>query len=216
MVALDSILSIFTFFLAFDTAVASHQTLVRRAVDSFHLEAARRTHSLAKDLRVAFDGIFPRAVSSSQPEHVVYCKPARQVPLSVGWSGGGEYNGTSSMSIIGTRTSTKNHPTSTGTSSSPSVTSPWKLISSYVRVPLSLIIAYLDPHLIFAEWVEFLRWMEFFHWCRSDKWFVPIFSVDRFTVHHSSDLGNVNYVDESTAVRLFIGFHSHNVLIVGS
>jgi len=128
MVALDLI---FTIFLALDTALASHQTLVRRAVDSLHLEAARRTHSLAKDLRVAFGGIFPRAVSSSQPEHVVYCKPARQDP-QVGWSGG-EYNGTSTpMSIIGTHTPTKNHRTSTTTTSSfPTSTSPWKLIDSH-------------------------------------------------------------------------------------
>jgi len=131
MVALDSILRISAIFLALDTALASHQTLVRRAVDGLHLEAARRTHSLAKDLRIAFGGILPRAVSSSQPGHVVYCKPARQVPLG---SGGGRVNGTStSMSIIGTRTSTKNHPasTKTSTSSSPTATSAWKLIDSH-------------------------------------------------------------------------------------
>lgn len=131
MVALDSILRISTIFLTLDTAQAYRQTLVRRAVDSIQLEAARRTHSLARDLRIVFGGIMPRAVSSSQPGHVVYCKPARQVPLSVGSGGVGTRNGTSTL-IIGTRTQTTSRPTSTktGSSSSPSVTSPWKLIDS--------------------------------------------------------------------------------------
>jgi hypothetical protein len=139
MVALHSVLRTSTVFLALDAALASRQTLVRRAIDGLHLEASRRTHSLAKDLRVAFGGIFPRAVSSSQQGHVVYCKPARQVPLSPGSSGGSEYNHTStSMSIIGTRTRTPtSHPTKASTSLSPTATSPWKLIDSHVRVPLN-------------------------------------------------------------------------------
>lgn len=133
MVALHSVLRTSTVFLALDAALASRQTLVRRAIDGLHLEASRRTHSLAKDLRVAFGGIFPRAVSSSQQGHVVYCKPARQVPLSPGSSGGSEYNHTStSMSIIGTRTRTPtSHPTKASTSLSPTATSPWKLIDSH-------------------------------------------------------------------------------------
>jgi len=131
MLALDTILRISTVILALDTALASHQTLVQRAVDNLHLEANRRSNSLAKDLRVAFGGIFPRALTSGQSGYVVYCKPSRQVPLSGGSGGGGEYNGTS---IIGTRTSPTTHrPTSTetSTSSSPTVTSPWKLIDSH-------------------------------------------------------------------------------------
>jgi hypothetical protein len=136
MVALDLILRISTIFLALDTALASHQTLVRRAVDGLHLEAARRTRSLAKDMRMAFGGILPRAVSSSQPGQVVYCKLARQVPLS---SNGGSSNGTStSMSIIGTKTP-KARPTSTktSTSTSPTVSSSWRLIDSNVRIHLN-------------------------------------------------------------------------------
>ena len=138
MVAFDLILRISTILLAFDTALASHQTLVQRAVDGLHLEAARRTRSLAKDLRIAFGGILPRAVSSSQAERVVYCKLARQVPLR---SNGGSLNVTStSMSIIGTKTSTKIRPTSTksSTSPSPTVSSSWRLIDSHVRMPLNV------------------------------------------------------------------------------
>jgi hypothetical protein len=175
MVALDSILRVSTIFVALDTALASHQTLVRRAIDNLHLEAARRTHSLAKDLRLAFGGIFPRAVSSSQPGHVVYCKPARQVPLSAGSGGGSEYNSTStSMSIIGTRS----RPTSTktGTSPSPTVTSSWNLIDSHVRILfVPYILIFRQSYTTSAEWVEFLRWLGFQHRRRSDAWFVPFF-----------------------------------------
>jgi hypothetical protein len=163
MVALDLILRISTIFLALDTTLASHQTLVRRAVDGLHLEAARRTHSLAKDLRVAFGGILPRAVSSSQ--HVVYCKPARQVPL--GSNGGSARNGTSiSMSNIGTRTpvATKGLPTSTQTSagSSPTGTSSWRLIDSHVRMPFIEYLFHPDIHPILQSGSNFFDGWDFF------------------------------------------------------
>lgn len=173
MLALDLILRISTVILSLDTALAFHQTLVRHAVDSLHLEVNRRSNSLAKDLRVAFGGIFPRALTSSQSGHVVYCKPSRQVPLSGGSGGGSEYNGTS---IIGTRTSPTARPTSTetSTSSSPTVTSPWKLIDSHVYIFLIQHIVH-PTYQTYLEWVKFLRWLGFLHRFRSDEWLVLFF-----------------------------------------
>jgi len=128
MVALNSFLQICTILLAIDKAHASHQILVRRVVDGLQITAARKTHNLAKDLRVAFDSILPRAVSSSQPRHVVYCKPARQAPFSPG-------GGTNKTSVSLTRTgSTTRRPTSTqvGSSPTPTATSSWRLLESHV------------------------------------------------------------------------------------
>jgi hypothetical protein len=164
MVAFGLIFRISTIFLALDTALASHQTLVRRAVDGLHLEAARRTHSLAKDLRIAFGGILPRAVSSSQPGHV-YCKLARQVPLQ---SNGGSNGTSSSMSIIGTRTrtrtTTKGPPTSTksSTSSSPTVSSAWRLTETHVRMPFVGCLVYPAVHLILQSGSNFFDGWDFF------------------------------------------------------
>jgi len=127
MVALDLILRISTTFLALDTAFASHPALVRRAVDGLHMEAARRTRSLARDLRTAFGGILPRAGSSSQQGHAMYCKLASQVPLR---SEGGSSNHTSTptgtKTTIGRPSSTK-----TGSGSPPTSSSSWKLIESH-------------------------------------------------------------------------------------
>jgi hypothetical protein len=131
MVALNSFLQICTILLAIHKAHASHQTLVRRVVDDLQITAARKTHNLAKDLRVAFNSILPRAVSSSQPRHVVYCKPARQAPFSPGSSGGGTNN--TSVSLTRTGSSTR-RPTSTrvGSSPTPTATSSWRLLESHV------------------------------------------------------------------------------------
>lgn len=130
MVALNPFLQICTILLATDRAHASHQTLVRRVVDDLQITAARKTHNLAKDLRVAFHSILPRAVSSSQPRHVVYCKPARQAPFSPGSSGGGT---NTSVSLTRTRSTTR-RPTSTqvGSSPTPTATSSWRLLESHV------------------------------------------------------------------------------------
>jgi len=138
MVCLTSISRICTILLVIYTAQAS-QTLVRRTVDGIQLEAVRRTHSLAKDLRIAFGGILPRAVSpSSQPRNVVYCKPAKQAPVTAvpGGATVKHGNATISASIIGTGTitvtRTTNRPTTkTGSSPSPTVTSPWSLLESH-------------------------------------------------------------------------------------
>ena len=134
-----SISRICTILLVIHTAQASRKTLVRRTVDGIQLEAARRTHSLAKDLRIAFGGILPRAVSSSsQTRNVVYCKPAKQAPVSVG-PGGATVSHGNATSIIGTgtmtvtRTTGRSTATKTGSNPSPTATSLWKLLESHVR-----------------------------------------------------------------------------------
>lgn len=136
MVALNTILQICTILLAIDKTNASHQTLVRSVVDGLHITAFRKTHSLAKDLRVALNSILPRAVSSSQQKHVVYCKPAKQAPYSAGSSGGGKNNTSVSITRGGSAT---HRPTSTKAGSSPTatVTSSWRLLESHVRLSVS-------------------------------------------------------------------------------
>jgi hypothetical protein len=130
MVALTSILPISLILLAIEPAEASQHTLVRRAFDSFHGEAARQTHSLARDLRVAFGEILPRSLSSSPEPRHVYCKKGRpQAPFS--------YPGNSTTG--GGGSTTRSRPTSTKGSKPPANTgappnvpsSPWKLIESH-------------------------------------------------------------------------------------
>lgn len=116
-----------------------------RALKSVHRTTARHTHSLARDLRVAFGGVLaPRAAGPSSSSssalinnHVVYCRPGKQGGGN-GGNGGGvvQGNGTSSVtasgsgsthssSTSGTRTATVATPISTQTSS------PWKLQQSH-------------------------------------------------------------------------------------
>ena len=131
--------------------------LVRRA----HESAMRRTHSLARDLRVAFGRVLPRAEtddSTSNNGRVVYCKPGNQGVLDGPKTGGGEGSGSgigsggNSTSTAGpqgtsssrgsstrTRTSTSAQPTATA------VDSPWRLTNSYVSCLLSLLHLNFDP-----------------------------------------------------------------------
>ncbi|KDR85293.1 hypothetical protein GALMADRAFT_234074 [Galerina marginata CBS 339.88] len=114
-----------------DLSIASgSKVLVPRVLDSLHRNAARKTHNLAKDLRVAFGGILvPRADLS---QHVVYCKPGKQVTFGSGTSTTVGSSGNATASASGTR-----HPTSTSSKlgSSPTPTSPasspWRLVNSY-------------------------------------------------------------------------------------
>jgi len=125
MIAVKSF--IFYLVLLLDLSLASN-TLVPGVLHSLHQNTARRTHNLAKDLRVAFRGILvPRADSR---EHVVYCKPGKQVHFGGGNNGG---NTTATASISGI----SRHPASTSTNpgSSPTASvlpsSPWKLVNTY-------------------------------------------------------------------------------------
>jgi hypothetical protein len=106
-----------------DLSLAS-KTLVPRVLNSLHQNAARQTHNLAQDLRVAFRSILvPRADAD---QHVVYCKPGKQAPSGGGTSGSG--NATTSAS------GTSRPPTSTSSNAGSSPTassSPWNLVNSY-------------------------------------------------------------------------------------
>jgi len=190
MVAFDLVFRISTIFLALDVALASHQTLVRRAVDGIHLEAARRTHSLAKDLRIAFGGILPRGLSSSQPGHV-YCKLGRQVPLQ---SNVGSNGTSSSMSIIGTRTATttttKRRPTSTrsSTSSSPTISSAWGLTDTLVRMPFVGCHVYPAVHLILQRGSNFFTGWDFF--TGADPTHGSFFGYRYAILHHRTTFRN--------------------------
>jgi len=89
---------------------SSKNTLVSRAVHGIHQRAIRHTHSLARDLRLVFDGfLVPRA--SSNLQRVVYCKRGDQSPL-----------------ISSSPTATTSGSTPTPTPTSPS---PWILANSY-------------------------------------------------------------------------------------
>jgi len=124
MIAFNTFL-IYIFFLI-DLSLAS-KSLVPRVLHGLHHSAAQRTHSLARDLRVAFDGILASRADSNQ--NVVYCKPGKQVPLAAGTSGNGSISGSAAASASGTSqratTTAKAGPGPTASSS------PWKLVSSY-------------------------------------------------------------------------------------
>ena len=189
MVCPTSISRICTILLVVYTAQAS-QTLVRRTVDGIQLEAARRTHSLATDLRIAFSGILPRAVSpSSQPRNVVYCKPAKQVPVSVG-PGGATVTHGNATSTVGTgtvtrtRTTGRSTATKTSLSPSPTATSPWNLLESHVSYP-QVYIYRCSNFVDVTEWNHILRRLGLRHLCRSNAWFVQPFSLDNPPIHDS-------------------------------
>lgn len=188
MVCPTSISRICTILLVVYTAQAS-QTLVRRTVDGIQLEAARRTHSLATDLRIAFSGILPRAVSpSSQPRNVVYCKPAKQVPVSVGPGGATVTHGNATSTITGTgtvtrtRTTGRSTATKTSLSPSPTATSPWNLLESHVSYP-QVYIYRCSNFVDVTEWNHILRRLGLRHLCRSNAWFVQPFSLDNPPIH---------------------------------
>ncbi|KAF9524068.1 concanavalin A-like lectin/glucanase domain-containing protein [Crepidotus variabilis] len=112
-------------------------TLVRRAVRNLHRHAADQTHSLAKDLRMAFGGILPRANDpNADSGHHVYCKMGRkQTPFSTPPSS----DGNSTTTAVGGAASTtkKGGPKTTTTKggSAPTATnaptSSWKLTESH-------------------------------------------------------------------------------------
>lgn len=117
--------------------------LVRRA----HESAVRRTHSLARDIRVAFGRVLPRAeTDSDNGGRVVYCKPGgKQTVLDGPKNGGGEGSGSgigssgNSTSTSAPQGSSSSRGSSTRTRSSTSaaqptataVDSPWRLTNSY-------------------------------------------------------------------------------------
>jgi hypothetical protein len=111
------------------------QRLVPRVVQAIHHRAARHTHSLARDLRMAFGGIFAPRADTGASRHVVYCKPGKQVTFG-GGSGGGSSNSTLSSTLSGA-SRISGRPTSTSASSKPTSTipasSPWKLVESHVN-----------------------------------------------------------------------------------
>lgn len=114
---------------------SASKTLVPGVIHSLHKRAARQTHSLAHDLRVAFQGILvPREVTNN---HVVYCKPGKQTTFG---GGGGVVNSSSTASTSrssGSSTSRRTGGSSTKTGSSAAATatvsSPWNLVNTYVR-----------------------------------------------------------------------------------
>ncbi|KAH6916775.1 endo-1,3(4)-beta-glucanase [Coprinopsis sp. MPI-PUGE-AT-0042] len=117
--------------------------LVRRV----HASAAKRTHSLARDLRVAFGHLIPRDVDDEYNKRpVVYCKAGGQTVLQnpnddSGDDGGNEpeSNPEGGNSTGGGSSATAARPSSTRTSSRPpqssptssSTSSPWGLTNSY-------------------------------------------------------------------------------------
>lgn len=127
-----------------DYTTPTEGNLIPRAIHKAHKFAAKKTHNLARDLRVAFGGVLVSRddTSAATTKRVVYCKP-KQAPFGTGPTnsgtntGGG--NGTS-VSVAGSPT--QGYPsasgTKTATGSKPSATanipdSPWKLQQSYVR-----------------------------------------------------------------------------------
>lgn len=119
-----------------DYSIPSEASLVPRAIQKVHKHAARQTHSLARDLRVAFAGMLVSRddTSSTTQQRVVYCKPKQAVMGKPGSGGGSSTGG-------GNVTTTKGYPTSSATgaktaqSGHPSATnvpsSPWKIQQSY-------------------------------------------------------------------------------------
>ncbi|KAF7784589.1 CAZyme family GH16 [Agaricus bisporus var. burnettii] len=101
---------------------------VPSALQRVHQFATRQTHSLAKDLRLAFGGVLaPRDNSSPPPaQHVVYCK-MKQAPFISGPTGGNN-----TTSAVGGGMSSSTTPTSRQASPTGAVSnSPWKLQQSY-------------------------------------------------------------------------------------
>ena len=98
---------------------SARKTFITRAAHDIHQMAVHHTHSLARDLRIAFGGSLIRRASNDN-QRVVYCKRGDQSPLVNGGAG--------NVSI------SKNPATATKSSSTPkaTVTSPWKLDKSYV------------------------------------------------------------------------------------
>ncbi|PPQ63720.1 hypothetical protein CVT24_004300 [Panaeolus cyanescens] len=141
MVAGLQVLPISLLLLTAELASASRShSLVPRFVHDIHHNAVKRTHSLASDIRMAFNGILvPRDVSSA-PQRVVYCKPRKQAPFTNGGGDNGGNNNTSSttpstgstVSTGSTRPSSTRIPNNPSTiPTTPSPASPWKLIDSH-------------------------------------------------------------------------------------
>lgn len=116
-------LSLVLFIADFTTPVEAD--LVPRSIQRAHRFAARHTHSLARDLRVAFGGVSrDDSSATSASNRLVYCKP-KQAPFGTSPEDGG--NGTGAAT--GTKTATSGNPSATA--SIPD--SPWKIQQSYVR-----------------------------------------------------------------------------------
>lgn len=104
--------------------------LLPRTIQRIHTAAVRHTRSLANDLRVAFGGVLVSQPSTSNTQHVIYCKPGRPVGSPIVNKGptSSQSSGTSSrVAPSGTMSSTV--PSS---SSQTTPSSPWKLAESHV------------------------------------------------------------------------------------
>jgi len=103
---------------------SGQKTLVSRAVHDIHQRAVRRTHNLARDLRIAFGGVLISR-ASGDVQHVVYCKRGSQSPFVNGGGGSGNVS-TATSGVTATATQSGSNPTATTTAASP-----WKLANAY-------------------------------------------------------------------------------------
>ena len=162
---------------------SGRKTFVTRAAHDIHQMAIHRTHSLARDLRIAFGGYFIRRADN---QRVVYCKRGDQSPLVDGGSG--------NVSI------SKSPATATQSSSTPksTTTSPWKLFKSYVCHNGLFLILYIYFSSFPQHGNNFFDAWDFY--TDSDPTH-GAFQPNIFGLFFSSWFaGLVNYVDEKTAV----------------
>ncbi|KAF8213603.1 concanavalin A-like lectin/glucanase domain-containing protein [Mycena galopus ATCC 62051] len=124
MLVPSTCLPLFLLLLVGDAASAK-RTLVRRASDF----AARKTTSLARDLRLALAGVgvLPR---SDGVQNVIYCKNSAQAALGSSGSTSGSSSASGSGSSEGAASGSTKKPSST-TASGATPTSAWHLTQSY-------------------------------------------------------------------------------------
>lgn len=119
---------------------------VPSTIQRVHQFATRQTHSLAKDLRLAFGGVLaPRDNSSPPPaQHVVYCK-TKQAPFISGPIGGNNTTSAVGGGMSSSTTSTSRQASPTGAVSN----SPWKLQQSYVSFFITPTLCRVAENLIY-------------------------------------------------------------------
>ena len=162
----------YTFFL-FDLSLAT-KSLVPRVLHGLHAHAARQTHSLARDLRVAFGGILaPRALAE---QNVVYCKSAKQVPLSGGSLGNASASAPAPTGGGGASQSTTSTSAKAGPSSTAPSSSPWKLLNSYVCCTCAWPFDDKIIEICTARKL-LLRWLGFFYRPRSNRRSLSLLTV---------------------------------------
>lgn len=171
------------------TVVPSDANVLARGSESFvraatqaHRRAAKRSASLARDLRLSFRGLLTEQQPSSPAANSrVYCVNSPLLPASNGTHvGGGNATtvifGPSSSATspatptkAGTSTAAGNHPTGTPAPAS----SPWKLKQQYVSLHQSLPVSHSDcrgfsssARQLFLQRVGFLRRRRPYEWHR--------------------------------------------------